>query len=120
MKKLNERDIAQGYTGKPYDMEKLLSVSYQNGNNRYIADCCNYQEELLNLFGITPTLLEYWGYYGIKFSIFINVENNMVCSCGIDKYKGIGGYHGRPSVRVLTPTQQEIRIFRRLIDYITT
>ena len=119
MEKLHEHDIAQAYKGKPFDIEKLSKVSYKNGDNRYIADCHNYKEELLDLFGITSTLLERWGFSGIEFSVFINIKDNEVESCGIDKCKYFCGGHGRPTVKVLQPTQQELRIFRRIMEYVT-
>ena len=126
MNKLNEYEIAQSYIGKTVNIERLLTVSYQNGKSypegypRYIADCYNYDKKLLNLFNITPLLLENWGYYGIQFSIYLYVENEKVCECKIFKYKETyGGYHGRPSGYELTSSQQELRIFRRIMDYIT-
>lgn len=119
MNKLDVLSIARSYIGKSFDIEKLSKVAYKNGDNRYIADCHNYKEELLDLFGITSTLLERWGFYGIEFSIFINIKGNEIESCGMDKCKYSCSGHGRPSVKVLKPTQQEIRIFRRIMDYIT-
>ena len=119
MKKLDEIEIAQYYKGKPYDIQKFLKVSHQNGDNRYIADCHNYKNDLLDLFGITSTLLENWGCRGIELSIFINIKDNEIESCGMDKCKHSCSGHGRPSVKVLQPTQQEIRLFKRIMDYVT-
>ncbi len=119
MQKLNEIEIAQSYIGKTYDIKKLLTVSYQNGDNRYKVDCYNYRKELLDLFGITSALLEKWGCYGIEVSVFINIKDNKIESCGIDKCKYSCSGHGRPTVKVLKPTQQEIRIFKRIMEYIT-
>jgi hypothetical protein len=126
MEKLNEREIAQGYAGKPVNREKLLTVSYQNGTffpekyPRYVADCYKYEQELLELFGITPILLDRWGYYGIEFSVYIYVDDGRIVNCAIDKFKNTYcGGHGRPSGYGLTPSQQEIRIFRRIMDYIS-
>lgn len=116
---MKELVIAQSYIGKSYDIKKLLTVSYQNGDNRYIADCHNYKKELLDLFGITSTLLDNWGYSSIELSIFINIKDNKIVSCGMDKCRNTCCGHGRPSVKVLKPTQQEIRIFRRIMDYVT-
>ena len=119
MEKLHEHDIAQAYKGKPFDIEKLSIVASKNGDNRYIAGCHNYKEELLDLFGITSTLFERWGFYGIEFSVFINIKGNEIESCGIDKCKYSCSGHGRPSVKVLQPTQQELRVFKRVMEYIT-
>ena len=89
MKKLNEYDIVQSYINKPFDIEKLLTISYKNGDNgnRYISDCYNFKKDLLDLFKITPTLLERWGYYGIEFSIYIFSEDGKISNCYISKYK---------------------------------
>lgn len=119
MKKLDELEIARSYTGKSYNSEKLSKVSYKNGDNRYISDCHNYREELLDLFGITSTILEKWGFYGIELSIFINIKGNEIESCGVDKCKYSCSGHGRPNVKVLQPTQQELRIFKRIMEYVT-
>lgn len=126
MIKLDEREIAQSYVGKAVDTEKLLIVSYQNGksypdgNDRYIADCYNYKKGLLDLFKITPLLLEKWGYSGIEFTVYLYIEDERLTGCKISKYKNTHcGGHGRPSGYELVPSQQEIRIFRRIMDYIT-
>jgi hypothetical protein len=119
MEKLHEHDIVQAYKGKPFDIEKLSKVAYKNGNNRYIAGCHNYKGELLDLFGITSILLERWGFYGIEFSVFINIKGNEIESCALDKCKYYCGGHGRPTVKVLQPTQQELRVFKRVMEYIT-
>lgn len=119
MKKLDELEISQAYKDKSYDKEKLSSVSYQNGESRYIANCHNYKRELLDLFGITANLLENWEYHGIELSVFINIKGNVIESCGVDKCKYSCSGHGRPTVKVLHPTQQELRIFIRIMEYIT-
>ena len=118
--KLNERDIAQAYVGKAYDNNRLLTVSYANGTDRYISDCYNFKKDQLGLFGITPTLLERWGYYGIEFTIYIYVAEGRIGGCKVSKYKNTYcGGHGRPSGYELHPTQQELRIFKRVMDYVT-
>ena len=120
MKKLDEREIAQSYAGKPYDTEKLLDVPFENGDNRYIAYCHNFKKELLDLFGITPTILEKWESCDVELSVFINTDGTEIKNCGLDKCKYSCPGHGRPRVKVLKPTQQEIRIFRRIMNFVTT
>ena len=119
MEKLHEHDIAQAFIGKAYDRDKLSKVAKQNAENRYIAECHTYKNDLLDLFGITSTLLENWGYHGIELSIFITIKDNKIENCGMDKCKCSCSGHGRPKVKVLKPTQQEIRLFRRVMDYVT-
>jgi hypothetical protein len=124
MGKLNECEIAQAYEGKSINTERLLKLfdenGKHNGNDNYIARCERFDSEELALFNITPALTEYWGYYGIEFWIYLNIDNNKVYNCALSKFRYTGGYHGRPSGHGLTPTQQEFRIFRRIMDYITT
>ena len=136
MKKLNEREVAKCYVGKTVDSEKLLPMFHNNGENRaydiytykpiegyftnHIAYCSCFDKETRDQFGITPLLHERWGYAGIDFNVYIYVANGEIKACKIFKYKECsGGYHGRPSGYELTPSQQEIRIFRRIMDYIT-
>lgn len=126
MHKLNEREIASNYIGKPFSREKLLAVSHQNGTSypenhpRFIATCHHYKQDLLELFGITDRLFESWGYYGIEFSVYIYTDCGKITGCKIFKYKDRSYWigHGRPSGCELIPSQQEIRIFRRIMDYI--
>ena len=136
MKKLNEREIAQSYIGNTVNAEKLTKSFHNNGEHRaydiytyipiegyftnYIAYCSHFDKETRNQFSITPLLHERWGYAGIDFNVYIYVANGEIKACKIFKYKeGYGGYHGRPSGYELTPSQQEIRIFKRIMDYIT-
>lgn len=119
MEKLHEHDIAQAFIGKTYDRDKLSKVAKQNAENRYIAECHTYKNDLLDLFGITSTLLENWGYHGIELSIFITIKDNKIENCGMDKCKCSCSGHGRPKVKVLHSTQQEIRIFKRIMENIT-
>lgn len=124
MKKLAENEIVQAYADKTINFEKLLKLFNEKGkfNNydHYIAYCEQFTEDECAMFNITPTLKDYWGYYGIEMWIYINIDDNKIYNCAISKYKEVGGHHGRPSGYGLTPSQQELRIFRRIMDYITT
>ena len=120
MNRLDDIEIARSYIGKPYDEQRLLTLAYKVGDHRYITDCHNYKKEQQVLFGITPALFEKWGFYGIEVSVFINVKNNIIDGCGIDKCRDTCCGHGRPTVKVFQPTQQEIRLFKRIMEYITT
>ena len=121
MKKLNEQEIVQSYIGKTINFDRMLKVFEENGNDgkEYVAYLDQFDEDQCSLFNITDILYERWEFYGIQFSIFLDVENKTVCNCVVDKYRETGGYHGRPQTHVLTPSQQELRIFRRIMDYIT-
>lgn len=115
MIKLNDQEIAKTYIGKPYSIDKLLEVARPNRENEYMACYVDLSKEYLDLFRITPLLDEKWKYYGVDFTVFIDVENEAIKDCRI--YKSRDTWGGRSIV--LTPTQQEIRIFKRIMDYVT-
>ena len=123
MKKLDGHEIAQAYEDKAINLEKLLKFFNEKGkfnnHDHYIAYCEQFTEDECSLFNITPTIKEFWVYHGIELRIYINLDDNKVYNCAISKYKEVGGYHGRPSGHGLKPSQQELRIFRRIMDYIT-
>lgn len=136
MAKLDERELTRSYLGRTCCAENLSKAFSANGTHNvdiyedgkfrripecamYIADCYNYTEELQNTFGITPVLLERWGYYGIEFSVYIYIKDGTICNCKVSKYKNTYcGGHGKPSGYELLPTQQELRIFKRVMDYV--
>ena len=121
--KLSERDIAQAYIGKRVSSARVSELFRANGkymeNDMHIAYCPSFADEKRDLFGITARLYGHWEYYGIDCRINIYSENGTVSDCSILKYKEGCGGHGRPSGHYLTPTQQELRIFRRIMDYVT-
>ena len=129
MKKLIVSEVAEAYIGKAIDTEKRYDTFESNGKHKeygtpieyyeYIAYCPSYEEEFRKLFGISDLLFSKWEYDGIDFRVYLRVDNDVIYDCFILKYKETyGGYHGRPSGYELTPTQQEIRIFRRIMDYV--
>lgn len=125
MKKLNECEIAQSYVGKTINLTELEKICFNNGDYEdtieYIAYCCDFDEETLDLFKITPILYETWQYYGIEFCVYIYISNGIVNRCEIFKERqDYSSCCGRYSGGQLLPSQQELRIFRRIMDYITT
>ena len=120
MKRLDDYEIAQSYIGKSVNFDKLLTAFTENGDGgeEYVAYLDQFNNHQCSLFKLTPTLSDRWGYYGIQFSVFLDIKDNKVYSCEIEKYRESEGF-GRPQTYVLTLTQQEIRIFKRIMDYIT-
>ena len=118
MKKLNDIEIAQTYVGKTYNDKKVKEIFDYNGEHcglsNYIATCFHLSKEIREKFGITPLLHERWGYAGVDFSVIIYALDGVIKKCSI--YKCRDTYSNS---FVLTPSQQEIRIFRRIMDYIT-
>lgn len=125
MKKLDEKEIATTYKGKLCSMKKLSTLFEENGcctisdSYEYIARCNYFSEEEFKKFGITDILYDKWMYNDVEFRIYIHTQNGSIVHNGIFKHRKI--YEGgRPSIYELQPTQQEIRIFRRIMDYVTT
>lgn len=120
MNKLTEKEIFSAYIGAAIDPQNFNKVAYRYGdkylicNADYINDCL-----LCEIFGITDTLKEKWGYSGIGFTISVFLDENTVSNGHLDKYRESSGGHGRPTTHVLTPTQQELRVARRILQYIT-
>ena len=135
--KLNEYEIARAYVGKTCNAEKLAKTFKDNGTRKldffegnrvvrrlecemYIAYCNHFDDEEWELFGLTDTLYDSWDYRGIDFRVNVYTEQGRVVRCEIRKYKYTHIGFDRPSCNELTPTQQEIRVFRRIMEYITT
>ena len=121
MNKLDEREIAKTYIGKSYSDEKLNKIAHPNGSKKseYMCYYLDLDKVFLDLFGITPRLYEKWRYFGYDFTVYIYLQDGFIKGCEIFKYRETYGGHGRPCGYELVPTQQEIRIFRRIMDYIT-
>jgi hypothetical protein len=119
MNKLNECEIAKSYVGKAVNAEKMNEIFDYNGVHsglsNYIATCFHLDKETREKFGITPLLHERWGYAGVDFSVILDVLNDEIMRCCIYKCRDTDF-----NSFVLTPSQQEIRIFKRIMDYITT
>lgn len=115
--KLDEREIAKSYIGNPYSCEKLNKIAYPNGcdKSQYICSNADFKTEHFELFGVTPRLNETWQYYGTDFSVYIDLKEGTIKDCRI--YKARVTWSGRCCP--CKATQQEIRVFRRIMDYIT-
>lgn len=118
MQKLDDYEIAASYKGKFFDEEKMNEAAEENGDGEYEACCLEYDDEQLELFGITPTLLDKWMCGGVDFRVFIEVKDGKITDCSIYKFKETSCY-GKSEGYWLVPTQQEIRIFRRIMDHVT-
>ncbi len=120
---IDRKQISGLYIGKRVNSSHFTALFRANGsymgNDMYIAYCPSYDKEMRVKFGITDLLYASWEYRGIDFRVNVYTKNGIVADCDILKYKEGGGGHGRPSGHYLIPTQQELRIFRRVMDYIT-
>ena len=125
MGKLYEQDIVNSFIGKKVNEERLNYIFRKNGSkDEYIAypSDWEYEKEKCELFKITGRLMDHWLYYGIYFMISIEIKDGIIVPQRYDTmlckgrttgiYGSAKGYH--------CVTQQEIRILRRVLEYITT
>ena len=116
MEKLNEIEIAQSYIGKTCDLERYSAI-FNKANILYCGHCDN---RLKWEFGITPALYLGWDRHGIDFKIRVSLSDGAISHCTIIKYKdNNSGLYVRASAKELKPTQQELRIFKKILEYIT-
>ena len=117
MIKLYEKDITQAYIGKPYNEHRYSELF--NKGNYFFPSHCDIKTELK--FNITFAMRWGWKEKNIDFRIYVRADDDMISSCYIDKRKDnyFGLYVRNPHVS-LKPTQQELRLFKRVMEYITT
>ena len=120
MERLDEHDVALSFIGKSVDMEKFSRVFDEDYDNKYILNCVYFEDdELCDKFRITYVLYEKWMYKGIDFRVYVTLKDGRIEDCSIFKYEDpSGGSCGRPQGGEVSPNQQEIRIFRRIMDYV--
>lgn len=122
MERLDEHDVALSFIGKSVDMERLLDVFFEPDNgDDYIAQPY-FRDELNKIFHITEALETKWLFKHIDFKIKVSLENGKIARCSISKLEEGYGYfcNGRPQEHwdEVSPTQHEIRVFRRIMDYV--
>lgn len=125
MNKLNEREIAQIYIGKKYNKERLASLCgyddiQSDDSDFFPVHCEEFENEECEKFGITEVLFDNWDCNCITFHVEIYTDGKIISDGKIYKYKYTYLGHGRPRGYEVLPTQQEIRVFRRIMDYLTS
>lgn len=120
MTKRTEKEIFSAFIGATIDPQTFNQVAYKNWDKYMIcnADYIN-KPQLCEIFGITDRLKWMWGYSGVDFTIYLSVEDGTIKEGHIYKAKEGCGGHGRPTSKVLSISQQELRITRRILQYIT-
>lgn len=123
MAALSEFDITSGFVGRPVHMESLNRCAHKNGSGRepavYIVYSCGYlyDQELRELFGVTDKMKDLWERRGTDFNVCLEIADGKIVTCTIDKHHEGDG--ARPSCQDLKCTQQELRIARRILQYLT-
>lgn len=120
MNKLTENDIFATFIGASISMEPFNQIAYKNWDKYMIcnADYIN-NPQLCEAFGITDRLKWKWGYSGVDFTIYLTIVDNTIREGHIYKAKDGCSGHGRSSSQVLSISQQELRVAKRILQYIT-
>ena len=113
--KLTEQEVFSTFIGKPLNED--FSAMFTPSPRGYVLHIPSKITE--DMFGITDLLRDYWSYSGIDLDLVLSVEQEIIVSGFLDKMRYSAAGHGRPSVRVMKPTQQELRVARRILQYIT-
>lgn len=124
MANLTEQDILAPVIGQSVCLDGLGFYAKRNAETEkgteHIIFICDlmYDQKLRELFGITDKLKDLWERRGTVFNIYLYLNGRIVRKCSMEKFSEGDG--ARPSGgRSLTCTQQELRIARRILSYIT-
>lgn len=128
MAKLAEHEVFAAVVGERVNDDHLeqLGVSVGAGTGNY-EDCIHYlltqpeqwSDPLVRLFRITPALTSGWLGRGIAFAVQLYLKDGCIAGGRIIKYKETCSECGlRPSGYEISPTQQELRIAKRILEYL--
>lgn len=131
MARIDEHEVFAGFIGEHINLSRLSEVSHSNGkgygpysdSDEYIIAHVEYydQPEFIELFKLTPTLIEKWDYRGIDFSVYLYVRDGAITGGHVFKYIETSySNHYRPTGYETEPTQQELRVVTRILTYITS
>lgn len=128
MAKLVEHEVFAAVVGERVNDGRLeqLGVSVGAGTGNY-EDCTHYlltkpeqwDDPLMRLFRITPALTSGWYSRDIAFGVQLYIKDGCIAGGRIIKYKETCSDCGlRPSGYEMAPTQQELRIAKRILEYL--
>ena len=121
MARPTEREIFAPFIGKPLS-KNYTNLTWHECDGALIL--YNYEwmdnPDLRKQFGLTDKLHEDWLYRGVEFELHLSTDDGEVLGCYVEKCRyGYCG-HFKPNIHVLSPTTQELRIARRILEYITS
>ena len=128
MAKLVEHEVFAAVVGERVNDGRLeqLGVSVGAGVGNY-EDCTHYMlarleqwdDSLIRLFRITPALTSGWQNGDIAFSMQLHIKDGCIAGGRIIKFKETcRECRLRPSGYEMAPTQQELRIAKRVLEYL--
>ena len=123
MATLSENNITAQFSGHSVCMDRLARCARKNRETaegtEYIVYSCGflYDQELRELFGVTDKLKDLWERRGTEFNIYLYIADNILTAAKIFKYTESAD--ARPTMTTPKCTQQELRIARRILEFIT-
>ncbi len=128
MAKLVEHEVFATVVGERVNDGRLeqLGVSVGAGTGNY-EDCTHYlltkpeqwDDSLMRLFRITPALTSGWHTRDIAFGVQLYIKDDCIAGGRIIKYRETCSECSlRPSGYEMAPTQQELRIAKRVLEYL--
>ena len=120
---MTDFDVISNYVGKSIDPQHFDKCANRNRPKGYTVEYIVYSSKFLydaqlrEIFGVTDKLKELWERRGTEFNIYLYVSDGALVAANIFKYTESGG--ARPSISTPKCTQQELRIAKRILEYIT-
>lgn len=121
MAKLTEQEVFAPFIGKMFN-ERCAELTWHDFMGTLVL--YNYEwmdnPDLRKQFGVTDKLHVDWLHRGIKLTTVLSVDNGVVAGCYVEKFReGMNYSRGKLDTYEMTPTQQDLRIAGRILEYIT-
>lgn len=121
MERLNEAEIAKYYEGKSFICEKVsrLMMGTQSGAVLYSRHIHKSQGALI---GITDEIFEQWWDDCIHFFVYVDLDDEAqtITKCWMEKKRITFDPSDKSQHTTLKPTQEDLEIFRNVMEFITT
>lgn len=120
MARITEQEMFAPFIGKALS-KNYANLTWHECEEELIL--YNYEwmdnPDLRKQFGLTDKLHEDWLYRGVEFELHLFVDEGEAVGCSVEKARYGHCGHFKPNIHVLSPTTQELRVARRILEYIT-
>lgn len=122
MAKLTEQEVFAPFIGKPLN-DGYAELPWHDFVGTHILHNYEwmYNADHREQFGLTDKLYADWLSKGIKLDLILSVDDGVVVGGFVEKFRESTIY-GRSKLDTyeMTPTQQDLRIVGRILEYITS
>jgi hypothetical protein len=127
MKSVEEHQVFAAVVGMQINTERLgkIAIHIGRGVGEYadceafvIGDLSILEEKMIKRFRITDALKKQWAYGGILFRVYLFIRNGILIGGHIFKYKVSSEDQCCDAGYETSPTQQEIRITHKILQYL--